>query len=240
MLGGIPARLRDYVIPRSSHHKSSGAPVHSKNHSPNTPTVTSNISIDLYLRHIKPLHLRTKSSFNFTMAWFTSTEKAASTPTEPNTEGGSRLGMGAEQDRYSSHFQVPDGTADRVREGADYVRDGADRVKEGVKEGLKDFATKKGNGAEQDRYGSHFSLDNDPVAAAARWLSDKQRGVTTQDGYNGWFGLGYDGWTRARRMAMTQGAGAEQVCCRWREEGSVGTDCCRIATASISRSTLDL
>ncbi|KAF9732232.1 hypothetical protein PMIN04_011181 [Paraphaeosphaeria minitans] len=135
------------------------------------------------------------------MAWFTSTEKAASTPTEPNTEGGSRLGMGAEQDRYSSHFQVPDGTADRVRDGVDRA-----------KEGLRDFATKKGNGAEQDRYASHFSLDNDPVAAAARWLANQQGGVSgaEQDRYGGWFGLGHDGWTRARHMASTQGVGAEQ------------------------------
>jgi hypothetical protein len=131
------------------------------------------------------------------MAWFTSTEKAASTPTEPTTEGGSRLGMGAEQDRYSSHFRLPDDTKERV------------------KEGIKDLAGKKGDGAEQDRYASHFSLDNDPVAAAAKWLSNQQHGSVgaEQDRFGGYFGLGADGWARARRIADTQGVGAEQVCC---------------------------
>ncbi|KAF2443377.1 hypothetical protein P171DRAFT_432646 [Karstenula rhodostoma CBS 690.94] len=130
------------------------------------------------------------------MAWFTSTEKAASTPTEPTTEGGSRLGVGAEQDRYASHFQVPEGTKDRV------------------KEGLKEFASRKGNGAEQDRYASHFGLNNDPVVAAARWLANQQHGTSgaEQDRWGGYFGLGHDGWTRARRLADTQGVGAEQVC----------------------------
>ncbi|KAK7185498.1 hypothetical protein PSPO01_08614 [Paraphaeosphaeria sporulosa] len=149
------------------------------------------------------------------MAWFTSTEKAASTPTEPKTEGGSRLGMGAEQDRYASHFQVPEGTADRMREG------------------LKNFASKKGNGAEQDRYASHFGLDSDPVAAAARWLANQQGGVSgaEQDRYDAWFGLGHDGWTRARHLASTQGVGAEQD--RYGSHFSIDTGSVKRAALSV-------
>lgn len=129
------------------------------------------------------------------MGWFTSTEKAASTPTEPTTEGGSKYGVGAEQDRYSSHFRVPE------------------EAKERVKEGLKDFVNQKGQGAEQDRYAKHFGLDHDPVMAAARWLANQQGGSSgaEQDRWGGYFGLGADGWARARKLAETQGMGAEQV-----------------------------
>lgn len=131
------------------------------------------------------------------MGWFTSTEKAASTPTEPTTEGGSRYGVGAEQDRYASHFGV------------------GEAAKERVKEGVKEFANQKGSGAEQDRYASHFSLDQDPVRRAATWLANQQGGASgaEQDRYGGWFGLGADGWARARKLAETPGVGAEQVCC---------------------------
>lgn len=129
------------------------------------------------------------------MGWFTSTKEAASTPTEPTTEGGSRLGVGAEQDRYASHFQA------------------SAEEKEKVRQAVKRFINKKGEGAEQDRYASHFSLQNDPVAAAARWLANQQHGSSgaEQDRWGGYFGLGADGWARARKLAETRGVGAEQV-----------------------------
>ena len=129
------------------------------------------------------------------MGWFTSTEKAASIPSEPTTEGGSRHGVGAEQDRYASHFGV------------------GDSAKNSIKEGVKEFASQKGSGAEQDRYAQHFSLHEDPVRAAATWLANQQGGSSgaEQDRYGGWFGLGHDGWARARKLADTPGLGAEQV-----------------------------
>lgn len=128
------------------------------------------------------------------MSWFTS--KAASTPSEPTNEGGSRHGVGAEQDRYASHFGV------------------GDSAKESIKEGVREFANQKGSGAEQDRYASHFSLSEDPVRRAATWLANQQEGASgaEQDRYGGWFGLGHDGWARARSLAEGKGVGAEQVC----------------------------
>lgn len=129
------------------------------------------------------------------MGWFTSTEKAASTPSEPTTEGGSRYGVGAEQDRYSSHFGVGDAAKNRIQEG------------------VQEFASQKGSGAEQDRYAAHFSLSEHPVRAAANWLaSQKGASGAEQDRYGGWFGLGHDGWARARGLAEGKGVGAEQVC----------------------------
>ena len=41
----------------------------------------------------------------------------ASTPTPPTTEGGAHHGVGAEQDRYGSHFGVGDKAANRIKEG---------------------------------------------------------------------------------------------------------------------------
>lgn len=129
------------------------------------------------------------------MSWFSSTEKNASTPTPPTTEGGSRYGVGAEQDRYASHFGVGEAGMDRA------------------KEGLKSFVNQKGEGAEQDRYNSHFGLREDPVLAAATWLAKQQNGSSgaEQDRWGGHFGLGADGWARAKKMAETPGTGAEQV-----------------------------
>jgi len=118
----------------------------------------------------------------------------ASTPTPPTTEGGARHGVGAEQDRYGSHFGMGDKAANRI------------------KEGVKEFARQPGSGAEQDRYESHFGLDHDPVQAAVQALVKAKTSGAEQDRWGSHFGLGADGWARAKKLAETQGAGAEQVC----------------------------
>ena len=78
---------------------------------------------------------------------------------------------------------------------------------------LKEAAQYKGEGAEQDRYNSHFSpvahgTDAHRVQQAAKNLMDKARGhaVTSSS-----FGLGYDGQQRAKLLAGGNGSGAEQV-----------------------------
>ncbi|KAJ4348788.1 uncharacterized protein N0V89_010166 [Didymosphaeria variabile] len=149
------------------------------------------------------------------MGWFTSTKEAASTPTEPTTEGGSRLGVGAEQDRYSSHFNIPE------------------EEKERLKQQVRDWANKQGSGAEQDRYASHFSLQNDPVAAAARWLANTHLDSSgaEQDRWGGYFGLGADGWARAKKLSETQGVGAEQD--RYGSHFSIDTGSVKRAALSV-------
>jgi hypothetical protein len=102
----------------------------------------------------------------------------------------SRMGSGAEQDRYESHFGVGS--------------DGLNRVK-------KAAAEWKGSGAEQDRYQMHFGLDEDKVKAAAQHLLNFKGEGAEQDRHASHFGLGADGWARARLMAQHMGPGAEQV-----------------------------
>ncbi|KAJ4287557.1 hypothetical protein N0V90_012260 [Kalmusia sp. IMI 367209] len=149
------------------------------------------------------------------MGWFSSTEKNASTPTPPTTEGGSRYGVGAEQDRYASHFGV------------------GEAGKERIKDGFKEFVNHKGSGAEQDRYASHFSINEDPVRAATQWLVNKSNGSSgaEQDRWGGHFGLGADGWARAKKLAETQGVGAEQD--RYASHFSVDTGSVKRAALSV-------
>ncbi|KAF2280457.1 uncharacterized protein EI97DRAFT_430177 [Westerdykella ornata] len=100
----------------------------------------------------------------------------------------SRMGSGAEQDRYEAHFGL-----------------GSDGL-----EKIKKVATMKGVGAEQDRYRSHFGLDEERVRAAARSILMAKGEGGEQDRYAMHFGLGADGWARAREMAKAKGEGAEQ------------------------------
>ncbi|KAF2746753.1 hypothetical protein M011DRAFT_468447 [Sporormia fimetaria CBS 119925] len=119
------------------------------------------------------------------------TQEAAAREVIDKTTG---MGSGAEQDRYESHFSPG-------RHGVDPM----DR--------LKTAATNfKGTGAEQDRYQMHFGLDEDKVKAAARKLLSMKGEGAEQDRYGSHFsfGLGADGWARARAMADQQHAGAEQ------------------------------
>jgi hypothetical protein len=104
---------------------------------------------------------------------------------------------GAEQDRYGSHFTVGDAAVDKVKDAA------------------KRAANYKGEGAEQDRYGAHFAgfgLDQQKVQQAVQSIINARGAGAEQDRYAGHFGLGFDGLERARRIAATQGVGAEQVC----------------------------
>jgi len=95
---------------------------------------------------------------------------------------------GSEQDRYASHFSgVGEVAADKIKAGA------------------KKAANYKGDGAEQDRYGAHFSglgLDEQQVHRAAQSM---------KSGLGGYWGLGYDGQQRAKKLAGGTAMGAEQV-----------------------------
>jgi hypothetical protein len=103
----------------------------------------------------------------------------------------SKMGSGAEQDRYAAYFSHPD-----------------DGLKS-LKKAAIDF---KGIGAEQDRYQSHFHLDAAKVKAAAESLLNVKGEGAEQDRHASHFGLGADGWARAKAMANAKGIGAEQVC----------------------------
>lgn len=134
------------------------------------------------------------------MSWFTSSTgpsgnkptPAASSPPTANTP---RMGPGAEQERYASHFSI--GT-----EGLDQIKQAGIRA-----------LNFKGEGAEQDRYAKHFSGDNDVVRKAAQSILRAKAAGAEQDRWENHFGLGYDGWQRARTLALARGSGAEQVRC---------------------------
>jgi hypothetical protein len=81
---------------------------------------------------------------------------------------------------------------------------------------VKEAARYQGQGAEQDRYNSHFSpaahsLDAQKVQKYAQSLVNKAKGSAATSSS---FGLGYDGQQRAKLLAGGNGSGAEQVCCR--------------------------
>ncbi|KAF2464565.1 uncharacterized protein BDR25DRAFT_242083 [Lindgomyces ingoldianus] len=125
------------------------------------------------------------------MNHFSNTTKETTSTNNPNMgQLNSKLGSGAEQDRYGSHFGV-----------------GHDGI-----EKMKHVAEFKGTGAEQERYESHFGLDQDKVKAATHDLLHRNGSGAEQDRYEGHFGLGADGVERAKQLASMKGVGAEQVC----------------------------
>ncbi|KAH7348167.1 hypothetical protein BKA66DRAFT_447368 [Pyrenochaeta sp. MPI-SDFR-AT-0127] len=95
-------------------------------------------------------------------------------------------GDGAEQDRYNAHFSpaLHSLDAQRVKEAAQSIvtkgnaasshglgYDGQQRAK---------LLAGSGTGAEQDRYGAHFSLDKDTLASAAQRVQDGAKDVLSK------------------------------------------------------------
>jgi hypothetical protein len=107
-----------------------------------------------------------------------------SAPKEPQALSGSEV------DRYGSHFGPG--------------KDGLDQ--------LKKMTETKGTGAEQERYHSHFGLDEEKIKAAAATLMDQKGSGAEQDVHAAHFGLGNDGMQQVKKLAKSQGVGAEQVC----------------------------
>lgn len=146
-----------------------------------------------------------------------STEKSVTERLPNNPDITKQYGSGAEQDRYGQHFaQSTEKINEGINKGVDKVRGYAQDAKGYAKDAAqdakgyaKDAAKYKGNGAEQDRYSSHFSpslhsLDAKLVSKAA--ASYAAKGPT----YASYHGLGYDGQQRAKLLAGS-GTGAEQV-----------------------------
>ena len=107
---------------------------------------------------------------------------------------------------YSEYDQLK-GTA---RKEYDQARDAAERGYEKAKDAVDRALRAKGNGAEQDRFGSHFdytSLDVKPVTRAALSIIGKGGNLQAASRH----GLGHDGWERAKYLAAYKGHGSEQV-----------------------------
>ncbi|CAI6327522.1 unnamed protein product [Periconia digitata] len=150
------------------------------------------------------------------MSWFSSKpEPAASSPPTANTPS---TGPGAEQERYASHFSIG-------KEGLEQVKDAASKA-----------ANYKGEGAEQDRYAAHFSPNHHAVAEAAAGLL-KAKASGKEPSWPISYGLGFDGWERAKRMALLKGDGAEQD--RLASHFSVDQDSIRKAAGSIQDGVKD-
>ena len=104
-----------------------------------------------------------------------------------------------------------DQAKDATERGYDHAKNAAERGYERAKDAVDRALRAKGNGAEQDRLGSHFdytSLDVKPVTRAALSIISKGGNLQAASGH----GLGYDGWERAKYLAVYKGHGAEQVC----------------------------
>lgn len=134
------------------------------------------------------------------MSWFSSkktTQEEVARDALDATSTRAYKNLGAEQDRYESHF----GAAGR-------------EAMERTKNAALNY---KGAGAEQDRYQSHFGLQPELVQRAAQSLMNARGSGAEQDRHEGHFGLGADGWARAKALAGMQGVGAEQVSWWWYE-----------------------
>ena len=70
----------------------------------------------------------------------------------------------------------------------------------------------QGIGAEQDRYHSHFGLDEQKIQAAASTLMNQRGTGAEQEVHGARFGLGHDGMEQVKKLAGVKGVGAEQVC----------------------------
>lgn len=76
-----------------------------------------------------------------------------------------------------------------------------------------DITTQSGSGAEQDRYGSHFSVPTDALNRGVDKLKDAAlaRGEgAEQDRYNAHLGVGSQGYDKLKEAARAKGDGAEQ------------------------------
>lgn len=65
-------------------------------------------------------------------------------------------------------------------------------------------------GAEQERFGRYFGLENNKIERARQALFGDGASGAEQDRWANYFSLGSDGLQRARRLADTKGVGAEQ------------------------------
>lgn len=122
-------------------------------------------------------------------------------------------GPGAEQDRYASHFGMPEGLGDRVKnrvQGAFSGGSGAEQDRHGQHFGIPDNYGDKvkdkvqgtfsrnnlGPGAEQDRYGSRFGVDRETFDSAKDAAASSARGALStgaeQDRFASHFRLGAD------------------------------------------------
>ncbi|KAF2197400.1 hypothetical protein GQ43DRAFT_435185 [Delitschia confertaspora ATCC 74209] len=147
------------------------------------------------------------------MSWFSSKKTGVATtdPSAPNSTSGS----GAEQDRFGSHFSSPNpqSTISDLKSSAQDLKASA---KDHLKSAVSSAAAYNGAGAEQDRFGKHWSLDAGEVRVkdAAKAILKKQGTGSEQDRLGLHFGMGSDGWARAKHIvassAQTQGMGAEQ------------------------------
>lgn len=109
---------------------------------------------------------------------------------------------GEGDNRYDTHFGVGNQGANRLKEASFF----------------------NSPGAEQERYGSHFGLDEQKVKHATQSLLQAQGTGAEQDRYCLHFGLGHDGWERAKHLANKfQGSGAEQVS-PWKLSGIASAD----------------
>jgi hypothetical protein len=122
-------------------------------------------------------------------------------------------GSGAEQDRYGQHLGVGRDVKDDARYGYNKAKEEAKYGYEKAKSYANQAVHASGSGAEQDRYGAHFSGQLfDPVRAAA--LNIISHGGDT--GKANYHGLGYDGRERAKFLAAQKGTtGSEQVRGAW-------------------------
>ncbi len=189
------------------------------------------------------------------MGWFSSNEKSAAAVNPVNPDITQYRGSGAEQDRYGDHFsKVGEKAGEKIREKvhdithsrgsgaeqdrlgqhlgvgqsgynaakqeAQYAKQetqyGFNKVKSEAESGYnkaKSAAERalhaSGSGAEQDRFGSHLSTGGlDPVRSAALDIIGHGGDVSKA----GWYGLGHDGWERAKFLAAQKGTtGSEQV-----------------------------
>ncbi|KAF2870605.1 hypothetical protein BDV95DRAFT_574210 [Massariosphaeria phaeospora] len=126
-----------------------------------------------------------------------------------------KLGSGAEQDRLGSHFSFGSSSNGGLGEATEHAARKASSMGHEAKDATKRALDARGNGAEQDRYGGHFTTRGswsgfggpDPVQTAVQGIQNAKDKAT---GYNGWFGLGHDGQQRVKYLAM-KGDGGEQV-----------------------------
>jgi len=100
----------------------------------------------------------------------------------------SQKGVGAEQDRYDTHFGYVE--SKRIQSALDSIKDmfnkatGSKNTTYGSfgmgydgKSRLENLINKKGVGAEQDRYGNYFAVDTDKVSRAADQVAGGFRGA---------------------------------------------------------------
>lgn len=133
-----------------------------------------------------------------------------------------KVGSGAEQDRFGSHFgNAGSEAADRLKHATEYRGTGAEQDRYGAHFGelgqeaaerLKRLAAEKGTGAEQDRWDAHLSGAGDEAAERMKKLAMKKGVGAEQDRYQSHFSPIHFGMDAEAVQAAAQNminAGAE-------------------------------